>query len=52
MTHRKSITEYPLVRGGQGRSGAEVSESAMRIFWAFAAVLAIAGIGALIQEVM
>ena len=52
MKHRKSITEYELVRGGQGRSGAEVAESAMRIFWAFLAVILAAGIGALIERVM
>lgn len=51
MTHRKSIEEYPLVLGGQGRSGDEVRESAMRIawvFWAFAAVLVGTAIAALI----
>lgn len=49
MKHRKSIT---LVRGGQGRSGDEVRESAMQIFWAFAAVIAIAGIGLVLKGVM
>ena len=49
MTHRKSIE---LVRGGQGRSGDEVAESAMRIFWIFLAGILAAGIGALIQGAM
>ncbi len=49
MKHRPSIV---LVKGGQGRSGDEVSTAAWIVFWAGMAVLAIAGIGKLIQEVM
>ncbi len=41
-----------LVKGGQGRSGDELSYEAMAIFWLGLAVIAAAGIGTVLKGVL